>query len=438
VSAQRRTSRGIRCLVVSVLALGLPGCATWPPTWSPPELLRLHEEPPPAKPALVAEPAADLPAPTRLRIVSGSYRQIPLQWDPLLEIDVAGYAVERASDPDTDFERIAELWGRGETSFVDGDGATPLGDGVTAYYRLRPFAADGRMASATSPVVVASTAPLPDPPPAVRAFSQQPQEIPVSWRPSESEVATGYVVERAPSPEGPYTIVARPAGRYATSYVDRGLGNLRVLYYRVSTQNGAGATGEPSAPVRAMTKPEPLPPLGLRLDEAGLGWVALTWEPNLETDIAEYRLYRVRKSRVPRLVASVPADATRAEDRAVLAGDQSRYALMAVDRDGLESRFSEPIVTGGLGYELEAEIEPDAVALRWNPRSEEFSESRILRSTWLGQRELARAPVSLFVDRDVAPGRTYTYVVVLVRPDGSEAPPSKPLEVRVPESRDFH
>jgi hypothetical protein len=220
--------------------------------------------------------------------------------------------------------------------------------------------------------------------------------------------------------------------------VDRGLGNLRVLYYRISTTNPAGKTGAPSEPVRAMTKPEPLPPLNLRLAEAGLGWVALTWEPNLETDIAEYRLYRVRKSRVPKLVASVPADATRIVDHEVEAEERSRYALMAVDRDGLESHFSEPVVAGGLGYELEAELDPDSVSLRWNPHSEEFSEARVLRSTLLGQRELARAPVSLFVDRDITPGGNYTYVVVLIRPDGSEAPASRPLEVQVPESRDFH
>jgi hypothetical protein len=96
-----------------------------------------------------------------------------------------------------------------------------------------------------------------------------------------------------------------------------------------------------------------------------------------------------------------------------------------------------PVVASGLGYELEAELEPGAVALRWNPRPEEFSEARILRESWLGQQELARAPVSLYVDRDVVPGRSYRYVVVLVRPDGSEAPPSQPLEVRIPESRDF-
>ncbi len=429
-------------MAAAVLALLLPGCATWPPAWAPawslPALTLRREEPPPPKPTLVAEPAADLPAPKRLRVGSGVYRAIPLQWDPLLEDRVAGYAVERAPSPEAGFERVAELWGRGETSYVDGGGEPPLGDGVTAYYRLRAFAADGRLAAEASPIVVGNTAPLPGPPPAVRAYSRQPQQIPLAWRPSESEVAAGYVVERSPSPEGPYAIVARPAGRFATSYVDGDLGNLRVLYYRVSTHNAAGTSGPPSAPVRAMTQPVPLPPLGLRLAEAGLGWLALTWEPNLETDIAEYRLYRVRKSAVPRLMASVPAGAERAEDRLVGAGEHSRYALIAVDRDGLESRFSEPILAGGLGYELEAELEPDAVSLRWDPRSEEFSEARILRSTWLGQRELARAPVSLFVDRDVVPGSTYRYVVVLIRPDGSEAPPSQPLEVHVPESRDFH
>jgi fibronectin type 3 domain-containing protein len=428
---------------IAALALSaLQGCASWPPALPDggqlPSLPALREEPPPpALPALVEEPAADLPAPRRLRIVSGEYRAIPLQWDPLLQTEVAGYAVERAAAEEGPFVRVAELWGRGETSYVDGSSVQPLGDGQTAWYRLRAFAADGRLAAETSPTVSATTAPLPDPPPAFRAYSRQPQEIPLAWRPSESSAAVGYVVERSPSPEGPWQVVARPSGRFATSFVDRGLGDLRVLHYRISTHNAAGDAGEPSAPVRAMTKPEPLPPLDLRLLEAGLGWVALTWEPNLEPDIAEYRLYRVRKSRVPRLIATAPPDARRIEDRLVEAGESSRYALRAVDRDGLESRFSVPVVASGLGYELEAELEPGAVALRWNPHPEEFSEARILRESWLGQQELARAPVSLYVDRDVVPGRSYRYVVVLVRPDGSEAPPSQPLDVRIPESRDF-
>jgi fibronectin type 3 domain-containing protein len=186
--------------------------------------------------------------------------------------------------------------------------------------------------------------------------------------------------------------------------------------------------------VRAVTKPEPLPPIGLRTVEQRLGTNRLKWEPNVETDIEEYRLLRIREGAdVPEVVASVPLDATTAEDDAVAAGERVAYALVAVDSDGLQSASSEPIGVECEGYGLSARGESDGVHLEWNPRAEEgFHGARVLRTRWFGGQELAFVHSDSYVDSDAKPGVSYRYVVILERPDSTRGPPSLPVAVEVP------
>jgi hypothetical protein len=428
-------SRSVRRAAAAALALGLAqtGCASW--KFHAPSLRAASSDE--EELLLVESPAAALPVPEHVHAGNDGYRVVALQWEPVLRSEVAGYAVERASAPDAPFQRIAVLRGRGTSSFVDDGGEEPLGDGTAAYYRLRLFTSDGHLGAEASPIVVGGTAPLPSPPPAVRAFSRQPREIPLAWRPAHSEWTSGYVVERSPSEDGPYQVVARIPGRFSTSYVDRELGNLRVLYYRVATVTPTGTSGPPSDPVRAVTKPEPLPPFGLRLAESSLGRNVIVWDPNVEMDIAEYRLVRIRQGTRSKVIAIVPADTTRAVDTDLSAGEGATYAVIAIDRDGLVSRPSIPIRVESQDYELQAATTASGVSLRWHTRPDEFPQARIARSSWLGARDLGRTEDDSFVDPDVEPGRSYSYVVVLIRPDGSEAPPSDPLEVHVPEDSDF-
>jgi len=430
-----RVSRNTLRAAALALALGLApsGCASWKLNLPSLRAGSSDEE----ELVLVESPPAQLPVPEHVHAGNDGYRVVALQWEPVLRSEVAGYAVERASAPDAPFERVAVLRGRGTSSYVDDGGAQPLADGSTAYYRLRPFRSDGHLAAEASPIVVGGTAPLPSPPPAIRAFSRQPREIPLAWRPAHDEWASGYVVERSPSEDGPYQVIARIPGRLSTSYVDREVGNLRVLYYRIATVTPAGTSGPPSDPVRAVSKPEPLPPFGLRLAESSLGRNVIVWDPNVEADIKEYRLLRIRQGTRSKLIETVPAETTRAVDTDLSAGEGATYVVVAVDRDGLESRQSIPIKIESQDYDLQAATTPSGVSLRWHARPDEFPQARIARSSWLGARDLGLTEDGSFVDADVQPGRSYSYVVVLIRPDGSEAPPSDPLEVHVPETSDF-
>lgn len=400
----------------------------------------------PEAPVLSEAPPARLAAVEGLRTLSGELRVIPLRWDPVLAGEVAGYAVERATGAEGPFQRIAIVMGRFETAYTDRgidlgakqnarESAGDLGDGNTYYYRLRPFDRRGHLGAQVAPPQSGTTSARPAAPTGFRAYSQLPREVALSWEPSPDPTVAGYVVTRSPSANGNFLPVARPKGRFNSTWVDRGLRDLRVFYYRVAAKNSAGGSSEPSATARAVTKPEPLPPVDVRIAERALGRNVVSWEPNVEGDLAGYRLFR-RRAHATRdeLVAEVSAETLRVADNAVAASERLTYAVVAFDRDGLESEPSDPIESESVGYGLRAELEGSTVTLRWDEAVQrELAQVRVLRDGRFGDSELARVESASFVDRSARAGSTQRYRLVGVRPDGSEAPSSLVLEVEVPD-----
>jgi fibronectin type 3 domain-containing protein len=395
---------------------------------------------------LVESPPAGLSKPQGLRAVSGELRVVALQWEPVLDGDVAGYAVERAEGEEAPLRRVGWVLGRFTTTYVDG-GSTErtwglqapkpgsLRDGGTYRYRVRAFDTHGRLGSLASDEAQATTAPLPAPPADLRAYSHLPRQVALTWKPSDDPTVRGYVLYRSPSQQGAYEPIAQTEGRFRDQRLDEGLGDLRVFYYRITAVNAAGGEGPKSDPVRAVTKAEPLPPVELRVIERRLGGNWLEWDPNVERDITGYRLLRWREGEeTPELVAEIEADETQASDKNVAAGELVTYRVVSIDQDGLESAASDPVIVVSEQYELAAEVLPEALRLRWRPRTEEgFVAARVLRSGLLRWHELARVSGDAHLDEDVEPGRSYRYQVVLERADGDRAPASKVLEVVMPE-----
>jgi fibronectin type 3 domain-containing protein len=267
----------------------------------------------------------------------------------------------------------------------------------------------------------------------LRAWSRQPRQVPLTWDPSRDPIVAGYTVERSPNPGGPFEVVAELDGRQSTDLLDTGLGDLRVLYYRVSSRNPGGERGAPSGVLRAVTKPAPLPPIALRVDGRRLGAIALAWEPNVETDLLGYRLHRWHKGSPPETVTYVGANKTRAEDIRVATETAYDYTLIAVDLDGLESWPSSPVRAVGLGYEWHASVSSHEVRLSWNAHADEgFVRAHITRATAFGRERTFVTDTAELRDVDVTPGETYRYRIQLERGDGQKAPESQPISIDVP------
>lgn len=394
---------------------------------------RLLDRPqPPPVPALRDDDTAALPAVDGLVAISGQLREVPLRWEPVLTGDVAGYVVERADSAKGPFSRLTVVAGRFKTAALDG--SSDLGDGSTHAYRVRAFDEKGQIGKQPGSIAEATTAPAPAPPVSFHAYSQLPREVALSWEPPSDPTVTGYQIFRSPAASGDYMPVAKISGRWSTTWVDRDLGDLRVFYYRVASENGDGGTGEPTDPVRAVTKPEPLPPTGLQVVDQALGRNVLSWEPNVETDIVSYELRRRRPGQDEgETIAVVPAGTTQATDSAVGAGEKVDYSLVATDRDGLRSDPSDLLEVDSLGYGLSSDVVDGHVQLHWAaPKKRGLESVRVTEIGTFRTRTLATVPDDHFVDGATKPGHRYRYQVVGIRADGSTAPPSKILEVAVP------
>ena len=417
----------------AMLAAMLVGCAT-PLEVDPLSILEPTAAP---LPPIREDAASDLPAVEGLRALSGELRQIPLRWQPVLAGQTAGYIVERAREPDGPFDRAALIGGAFVTAFVDRGADIPgsaaaLGDGETYFYRVRAVGEGGEL-GALHPPVEGRTAELPKRPDAVRAISHLPRRVALSWDPSSDPTVAGYRVTRSPSGRGEFLLVRELKGRFSTTWVDEGLGDLRVFHYRVAAVNAAGGVGEASAAERGVTKPEPLPPAETVAVAVGLGRNQVRWSPNVETDLAGYRVSRrgPDEAEAVQVVAELPPDADHFEDDTLAAGQPVAYSVVAFDRDGLVSAPSVFLEVESIGYAAAGELTEEGVLLRWADTTQsELAETRILRVGTLSREEVARVSESRFLDTTPAPSAgSYRYQLVGVRQDGSLAPPSAVIEI---------
>jgi len=307
----------------------------------------LRGTPPPPMPVLDASTPSALPAPEGVRATDRELREVALRWDPVLSGAVAGYVVERALSPAGPFHRVAVLTDRFETGLVDrgfdlapksplAGGEPGLGDGAAYHYRVRAYDPSGRISASASDTVQGLTAPLPEPPPGLRVLSRLPRKVALGWRPADDPHVTGYVVLRSPGATGPFETVAELDGRHRTHYVDHGLGDLRVFYYQVASVNAAGARGAPGEATLALTKPDPLPPVGVTLERTADGARLVSWEPNVEPDVVAYRVVR-RSGEESQVLATVSAPETRVRLEPATTAGAEAVAVIAVDADGLES-----------------------------------------------------------------------------------------------------
>ncbi len=360
-------ARDTRPLLLALVAATALACASTAEKLT--ERLFARDQP------LVFDRSSRLLPPEGLRVTSTFDRQIALAWDPVLVGDVAGYAILRAKgSSEVSYTRVGITTSRFGTVFTDaGSSAGALGDGQTYMYRVHPYDKLGRI-SRSHAALTATTETRPGVPDGLQVYSNLPRSAVLSWKPSEGRAVSGYAIYRCPTMAGPWERVAYIEGRLNTVYEDTVPGDLRVMYYKIAAVNRFGGESEQTEqPIRAVTKAEPLPPIGLEASASSLGRVDLRWAPNVEPDLASYEVWRALMGSSGYgeevEIARVPAGTTALVDAAIGCGESARYRLRATDADGLVSFVSDPLEVKGQNGGLSVARRDGALVLSWDPAS---------------------------------------------------------------------
>lgn len=337
------------------------------------------------------------PPPAVVQAFSAEDRQVrcvPLSWAPSEEFDVIKYLIYRGEAEDGEFEFLTEIKGRQRTAYLDG-GRDPgdLDDHTTYYYLINSVNNVG----AESPDSSTISATTRDRPPVVQAVeveSDHAREVPIHWEASEDEKVVGYAVYRAGADDAEFVEIGEVSGMDTTEYLDQGdrrrgfsfgserppgtLDDHATYQYIVRAFNTADVHSDESEIVEATTKKRPDTPTGLETTFAVPKAIELKWDANPEADIEQYVLEESSggTDRFRTLATATPDSQLAVADEGLHDGEAKRYRIKAIDEDGLESDWSDPV-------EGQAKVLPDppaalgvdygtgAVMLKWDSPAQE-------------------------------------------------------------------
>ncbi len=341
----------------------------------------------------------------RLEVVA-RYERIVLEWSRVA--DAREYHVFRSTNGTFSSTPFARVDGRAFRDYR-------VANGTSYSYRV---AAANR--AGTGPVSnVASAMPLA--PPAGLTGTPGDTKATLAWRASAG--ATEYIVYRGRSwsPEGLAEIGRGPA----LEFVDTGLTNGKIYFYRVRARNATNQS-RLSEPVQVKPKAPPVPaptvaPTGLTGTLAS-GKITLTW--SAVAGATGYKVYRTTTDVFPTTPLASPTTPTFV-DTAVVAGTTYRYKVAASNAGGTGPLSGAVVVaptpaptvapTGLTGTLADGKI-----TLTWSAVAGATG-YRVFRTTTdvFPTTPLASPTTPTFLDTTVVAGTTYRYKVAAANAGGT-------------------
>ncbi|MEM2899202.1 MAG: fibronectin type III domain-containing protein [Thermoplasmata archaeon] len=342
--------------------------------------------------------------------------------------DIAGYNIYRRS-AEVGLELIATV-PASQLFYNDSN----LPEGKTYFYSVSSF--DEVPNESPKSHEVSATVGLPSlEAPTGVTVSMPERNVTITWLGVNG--AQSYIIYRRAS----YATGTNPIGNTTElSFIDTTALENNTYYYSVAAVDDLGVIGKRSEEFRfAVPDLEPLPPTGMYLTASEKGYL-ISWNPNLESDVIGYFVYR---STTPGGPYEEIAFVVWTDYEDVVSGS-FYYVVRAVDSGGHKSENSEEVFTGNtyVAPPENVRISPseNGLELTWTKsRTYEVSEYRVYRSEmlYIGYEIVGRVPASKdkseykYLDKPTDRKVYYYYITAWDDFSYKESPPSQKVSGQI-------
>ncbi|NOZ83251.1 MAG: lipoprotein [Epsilonproteobacteria bacterium] len=264
----------------------------------------------------------------------GKAQKIIITWRPSDDPSVIGYKLYRSRAIDTQFALIARISGRLNSLYVD----RRLKNGTKYFYRISSFNRVGATGTLSKAAAGVTKFP-PLPPPVVKAISNMPKRSVVIWQPSPNNDIKNYYIERSKPGENFYRIAV--VDGHTTRFIDKNLDAGTTYRYRIRAIDKDNIKSEYSVIAAATTKPLPLAPTQLSIDEMSNGNIMISWKKSETKDVTGYVIWKRYWLVVTQEAGK--SDGTTFVDNNVKRNTSYTYWIKSVDEAGQFSKNSKEI-----------------------------------------------------------------------------------------------
>jgi len=375
---------------------------------------------------------------TKHGVISGM-KSVAFEWKSIKDPRVKGIYVYRQT-PQTEsgvLEFYTTIENRFKTHFVDMD-VSPANEYV---YMFKTYS-EGAEAKKGQSILV-KTLPVLGSVSWIHSVTGMPRTAKIIWRPDSNKLVKSYIVERKTLEDAEWKKLAEVEGRLSAEYLDSDLKDNHIYMYRVRVVTYNGVISTPSEVVKVVTKALPKSIESIKTTRDLPRSIKITWKKSSAKDFKQYYLYRSSKidgsyTLIAKLYNNIFVDKIEKDGKSYF------YRVSAVDTDGLESEYKQRSV---LGMTLEKPLAPsivdtkllnNRVIINWSktdPRFVKYTVTRTHKKGWFEKttQDFVNIESTQFLDKNIEPESTYTYVVYAIDKNGIKSEPSIEANVITPE-----
>lgn len=368
-------------------------------------------------------------------------KTVAFEWKSISDPRVSGIYVYKKASNEKELKYYDTINTRYSTHYVDRN----VEPAKQYSYAFRTFSENTQ--GINSKVFEVKTLPILESVSWIHSIGGLPRIAKIIWRPHISERVDTYIIERKTFEDDKWSEIEELSGRLNAEYIDEGLKDNRVYFYRIRVKTYDDIISTPSAIVKSVTKQLPKSIMEIHATKNLPKAIKITWQASKEKDFERYYLYRSDDiDGSYELIAKLYNN--HFTDKIEEDGKRYFYRVAVVDKDGLESPH-DTITAMGMSLEkpsapaiVEAKLVGNKIELKWaksDPRTTSYIVIRRAKKGWFDEvkKELKGIKKTLFIDKDIEPDTLYKYNIYSVDKDSIVSKPSIDVEIKTPESREI-